>query len=216
MDSKDVAKNIGSKEYSQLNDYKNTQVGIVNALVSCDNISDSIIIEVNVLDGKGSFDVTGNVGETFKESARTALSCIRTLPDIKKLPDGYFENHIIHVHVPGCRETVDGTCAGVPIAVALYSAILNKEVDLKAALTGELTIKGIILPVSDAEGKIINTVNTDMKKLIMPQLNRAEVEAIEDIDLSKLNIIYVSRIEEVIENSIVKRSFVLKKTDKEK
>ncbi|MBE5923415.1 MAG: endopeptidase La [Lachnospiraceae bacterium] len=191
-----------------------SKVGIVNGLAWTKVGGDTLQVEVNLLDGKGELTLTGNLGDVMKESAKIALSCVRTLPEIKKLPDEYFEKHIVHVHVPEGATPKDGPSAGITMALAMYSALLNREVDGKLAMTGEITLKGNVLPIGGLKEKLLAAKNAGLTKVLVPAENERNVSEIEDEIKSGLDIIYVSRFEEVIEHGIVKRTFALKNTGK--
>lgn len=188
-----------------------SKVGVVNSLALSEETAEIITIEVNILDGKGSFELTGNLGNVMKEAAKVALTCTRSLPEIKKLPDDYFENHIIHVNVPKLSKQKDGIDNGIAIALALYSALLNREVDGRIALIGEITLKGNIIPIDSIKEKIIIMKNIGFTKLLVPEKNRNDISDIDEKIKEGIEIIYVGRIEEVIEQSIIKRTFSLKK-----
>jgi len=188
-----------------------SKVGVAIGLTCSGQDAELLIIEVNILDGKGSLELTGNLGNIMKESAKVALSCIRSLPEIKKLPDDYFEKHIIHVNVPKLYEPKDGPDIGVAIALASYSALLNREVDGRIVLTGEITLKGNILPVDGIKEKITVSKNSGITKVLIPENNRKDTLDIEKDIKDGIEIVYISRIEDVIEHSIIKRTFSLKK-----
>lgn len=188
-----------------------SKVGVVNSLALSEETAEIITIEVNILDGKGSFELTGNLGNVMKEAAKVALTCTRSLPEIKKLPDDYFENHIIHVNVPKLSKQKDGIDNGIAIALALYSALLNREVDGRIVLIGEITLKGNIIPIDSIKEKIIIMKNIGFTKLLVPEKNRNDISDIDEKIKEGIEIIYVGRIEEVIEQSIIKRTFSLKK-----
>lgn len=201
---------LGVWKYSLDETDLNSKVGIVNGLAWTRVGGDTLLIEVNLLDGKGALNLTGNLGDVMKESAQIALSCVRSLPEIKKLPDEYFEKHIVHVHVPEGATPKDGPSAGITMALAMYSALLNKEVDGKLAMTGEITLKGNVLPIGGLKEKLLAAKNAGMTRVLVPEKNRKNVAEIEDEIKDGLEIIYVSHFSEVVAQGIVKRSFSLK------
>ncbi|MBR1599244.1 MAG: endopeptidase La [Lachnospiraceae bacterium] len=202
---------LGVWKYSfDENDLK-SKVGIVTGLAWTRVGGDTLMIEVNLLDGKGDLKLTGNLGDVMKESAQIALSCVRTLPEIKKLPEEYFDKHIVHVHVPEGATPKDGPSAGITMALAMYSALLNREVDGNIAMTGEITLKGNVLPIGGLKEKLLAAKNSGITRVLVPEKNRRNVSEIEAEITDGLEIIYVSRFEEVVEKGIVRRSFSLKK-----
>lgn len=209
--AKKVPELLGVWKYSDDDIDHKSKVGIVNGLAWTRFGGDTLQVEVNLLEGKGKLSLTGNLGDVMKESAEIALSCVRTLPEIKKLPDEYFEKHIIHVHVPEGATPKDGPSAGITMALAMYSALLNKEVDGKIAMTGEITLKGNVLPIGGLKEKLLAAKNAGLTKVLVPEKNMRNVSEIEPEITDGLDIVYVSRIEEVIEQGIVKRTFALKK-----
>ena len=146
----------------------------------------------------------------MKESAQIALSYVRTLPDIKKLPDAFFENHIVHVHVPEGATPKDGPSAGITMTLAIYSALTNRPVRGTLAMTGEVTLKGKVLPIGGLKEKLLAAKNAGMTKVLVPELNRKNVSELEAEITEGMEIVYVSSMKQVIEQGIVKQKIVLK------
>ena len=146
----------------------------------------------------------------MKESAQIALSYVRTLPDIKKLPENYFEKHQIHLHVPEGATPKDGPSAGITMALAIYSALVNRPVDGKLAMTGEISLKGQVLPIGGLKEKLLAAKNAGMTKVFVPAKNQKNVEELEAEITDGMEIVYVSEMSEVIAGGIVKRGFVLR------
>lgn len=186
------------------------RVGVVTGLAWTKVGGDTLKVEVNILDGKGGLTLTGNLGDVMKESAQIALSFVRTLPDVKKLPEEYFEKHQIHVHVPEGATPKDGPSAGITMALAMYSALMNRPVLGKLAMTGEITLKGKVLPIGGLKEKLLAAKNAGMTKVCVPEGNRKHIEELEEEITGGLEIVYVSFMDEVIAQGIIKRSFVLK------
>lgn len=201
---------LGTEKYSD--DMKNHEdkVGVVTGLAWTKVGGDTLNIEVNILDGKGGLTLTGNLGDVMKESAQIALSFVRTLSDIRKLPEEYFEKHIVHVHVPEGSTPKDGPSAGITMALAIYSALLNKPVNGRLAMTGEITLKGNVLPIGGLKEKLLAAKNEGMTKVLVPIDNRKNVEELDTEITEGMEIIYVSDMDEVIKNGVVKRSILLK------
>lgn len=207
---KKIRELLGVERYR--NDEKDTsdKVGVVTGLAWTKVGGDTLNIEVNLLDGKGDLKLTGNLGDVMKESAQIALSYIRTLPAIKELDEDYFEQHIVHVHVPEGATPKDGPSAGITMALAMYSALLNRRVSGTLAMTGEITLKGKVLPIGGLKEKLLAAKNAGIQKVLVPADNRKDVEEFEKEIIENLEIVYVSTMDEVIANGIVKRSFTLK------
>ena len=201
---------LGVEKYTVDSSNYKDKVGVVTGLAWTKVGGDTLKVEVNLLDGKGGLTLTGNLGDVMKESAQIALSFVRTLPDVRKLPDEYFEKHIVHVHVPEGATPKDGPSAGITMALAMYSALMNRPVDGRLAMTGEVTLKGNVLAIGGLKEKLLAAKNAGMTKVLVPEENCKNVTELETEITDGLEIVYVSHMEEVISNGVVKRSFTLK------
>lgn len=208
---KKVIELLGVEKYKIDSKKLENQVGVVTGLAWTRVGGDTLDVEVNILDGKGGLTLTGNLGDVMKESAQIALSYIRTLPDIKKFSDEFFEKHIVHVHVPEGATPKDGPSAGITMALAIYSALIGRPVDGKLAMTGEITLKGKVLPIGGLKEKLLAAKNAGMNKVLVPLENQKNVEELEKEIIEGLEIVYVSDMKEVIKNGIVKQTILLKK-----
>lgn len=207
---KKVIELLGVEKYTlDQEDYKD-KIGVVTGLAWTKVGGDTLKVEVNLLEGKGGLTLTGNLGDVMKESAQIALSFVRTLPEIRKLPEEYFEKHIVHVHVPEGATPKDGPSAGITMALAMYSALTNRPVDGKLAMTGEVTLKGNVLAIGGLKEKLLAAKNAGMKKVFVPIENSKNIAELEDEIKEGLEIIYVSHMDEVIAQGIMKRAFALK------
>lgn len=201
---------LGVEKYTLDNENYQDKVGVVTGLAWTKVGGDTLKVEVNLLDGKGGLTLTGNLGDVMKESAQIALSFVRTLPDVRKLPEEYFEKHVVHIHVPEGATPKDGPSAGITMALAIYSALMNRPVDGRLAMTGEITLKGNILAIGGLKEKLLAAKNAGMTKVFVPSDNRKKVEELESEITQGLDIRYVSHMDQVITQGIVKRSFALK------
>jgi len=129
---------------------------------------------------------------------------------VRKLPEEFFEKHTIHVHVPEGATPKDGPSAGITMALAIYSALMNRSVNGRLAMTGEVTLKGNVLAIGGLKEKLLAAKNAGMMKVFVPSDNRKNVEELEAEITDGLEIIYVSHMDEVILQGVVKRSFSLK------
>lgn len=197
-------------------DVKNIEdkIGVVTGLAWTRVGGDTLNVEVNLLEGKGGLTITGNLGDVMKESAQIALSYVRTLPEVRRLPEEYFEKHIVHIHVPEGATPKDGPSAGITMALAMYSALLKRPVCGTIAMTGEITLKGNVLPIGGLKEKLLAAKNAGMKKVLVPAENRKNVEELESEITEGMEICYVSRMEEVIRHSVKKQMFTLKQEEK--
>jgi ATP-dependent Lon protease len=210
VNPKKVVSMLGVEKYSVEDRNLQDKVGVVTGLAWTKVGGDTLSIEVNILEGKGGLNLTGNLGDVMKESAQIALSYVRTLPEIKKLPEEYFEKHIIHVHVPEGATPKDGPSAGITMTIAIYSALMNRPVKGTLAMTGEVTLKGQVLPIGGLKEKLLAAKNAGMTKVLVPEANRRNVEELEDEITEGLEIIFVSHMSQVIEQGIAKRKIALK------
>lgn len=207
---KKLQKLLGVEKYTEEDRSLEDKVGVVTGLAWTKVGGDTLNVEVNLLEGKGALTITGNLGDVMKESAQIALSYVRTLPEVKKLPEEYFEKHIVHVHVPEGATPKDGPSAGITMALAMYSALVNRAVSGKLAMTGEVTLKGKVLPIGGLKEKLLAAKNAGKTKVLVPTENRRNVEELEEEITEGLEIQFVSHMQEVMEAGIVKRSFALK------
>ncbi len=193
-------------------DVKNIEdkIGVVTGLAWTRVGGDTLNVEVNLLEGKGGLTITGNLGDVMKESAQIALSYVRTLSDVRRLPEEYFEKHIVHIHVPEGATPKDGPSAGITMALAMYSALLKRPVSGTIAMTGEITLKGNVLPIGGLKEKLLAAKNAGMKKVLVPAENRKNVEELDGEITEGMEICYVSRMEEVIRHAVRKQMFTLK------
>lgn len=201
---------LGAEPYSAEDRDHTDRVGVVTGLAWTKVGGDTLQIEVNILNGKGGLVLTGNLGDVMKESAQIALSYVRTLPDVKKMPEDYFEKHQIHLHVPEGATPKDGPSAGITMALAIYSALVNRPVDGRLAMTGEVSLKGQVLPIGGLKEKLLAAKNAGMTKVFVPAKNQKNVDELEAEITEGMDIIYVSDMREVIAGGIVKRGFALK------
>lgn len=201
---------LGVEKYTMDDEDFADKVGVASGLAWTKVGGDTLKIEVNLLEGKGGLTLTGNLGDVMKESAQIALSFVRTLSEVKKLPDEYFEKHIVHVHVPEGATPKDGPSAGITMALAMYSALTNRPINGRIAMTGEITLKGNVLPIGGLKEKLLAAKTAGMKKVLVPTNNRKNVEELENEITEGLEILYVSHMNEVIQNGIAKRTISLK------
>lgn len=208
---KKLAELLGVEKYTSDDRDLEDKVGVVTGLAWTRVGGDTLNVEVNILDGKGGLTLTGNLGDVMKESAQIALSYLRTLPEVKKLSDEYFEKHIVHIHVPEGATPKDGPSAGITMALAMYSALIGRPVNGALAMTGEITLKGKVLPIGGLKEKLLAAKNAGKTKVLVPAANRKNVEELEAEITEGLEISYVSDMKEVISQGIIKRTILLKK-----
>lgn len=182
----------------------NDEVGIVRGLAWTSVGGDTLQIEVNVMPGKGEVSLTGNIGDVMKESAKAGLSYIRSISDRYNVDKKFFEKHDIHIHIPEGAVPKDGPSAGITMATAMLSAIINIPVRAKIAMTGEITLRGRVLPIGGLKEKILAAKIAGIEKVLVPEKNKPDIEEISEEIKEGLDIVYVSTMDEVLKEALVK------------
>ena len=176
-------------------------LGIVHGLAWTSVGGTVLEIEVNTMPGREGLILTGQMGDVMKESARIALSFVRSVTG--DLPDDYFENCSIHLHIPEGAVPKDGPSAGITMATAIYSAVTGRKVYGDTAMTGEITLRGAVLPVGGLKEKLLAANKAGMKKVLVPEANRTDIEALDKEITGGMKIIYVKNMTDVLEEVIV-------------
>ena len=180
-------------------------VGIVRGLAWTSVGGDTLQIEVNIMAGKGEVVLTGQLGDVMKESAMTGISYIRSIADQYKIAPDYFKEHDFHIHIPEGAVPKDGPSAGITMATAVLSAITQIPVKCKVAMTGEITLRGRVLPIGGLKEKLLAAKTAGITKVLVPKDNEKDVEEISSEIKAGMEIVYVEHMEEVIENAFAAR-----------
>lgn len=199
-----VSKFLGTEIFSKEDEDLAPKTGIVRGLAWTSVGGDTLSIEVNIMAGKGKFELTGNLGDVMKESARTGISYIRSVANQYGIEDDYFEKHDIHIHIPEGAVPKDGPSAGITMATAILSAITGKKVRGDIAMTGEITLRGRVLPIGGLKEKILAAKVVGVKEVIVPVKNKKNVADIDKEITSGLTITYATTMEDVLEHALVK------------
>lgn len=189
---------LGTVKY--MADMANTEAetGVARGLAWTSVGGDTLEIEVNIMKGTGKLELTGKLGDVMQESAKIALSYVKSaVPD--DFPEKYFEKHDVHLHVPEGAVPKDGPSAGITMATAIYSAVLCKKVRPDVAMTGELTLRGRILPIGGLKEKILAAKTAGIKLVLVPLKNKKDVDDLEKEILNGISIKYVQHAREVFE-----------------
>ncbi|MFU0826120.1 MAG: Lon protease [Lachnoclostridium sp.] len=203
VNDKNLHKYLGNEKYTyQMANAKN-EVGIVRGLAWTSVGGDTLEIEVNVMPGKGRFELTGQVGDVMKESAKAGISYIRSISKKYNIDEEYFEKNDIHIHIPEGAVPKDGPSAGITMATAMLSAIINRPVRADLAMTGEITLRGRVLPIGGLKEKLLAAKTAKIKMVLVPKQNKKDVEELSDEILNGLTIKYVTTMEEVIDCALV-------------
>ena len=196
---------LGKAKYTVNEANKENQIGVVRGLAWTSVGGETLEIEVNVLPGKGEFELTGQLGDVMKESAVAGISYIRSVSDRWKIKKDFFEKYDIHVHIPEGAVPKDGPSAGITMATAMLSAITQKKVRADIAMTGEITLRGRVLAIGGLKEKLLAAKMAKLKTVLIPKENERDLEEIEAEILEGLTIHPVETMEQVIEYAFVKK-----------
>ena len=174
------------------------EIGIVRGLAWTSVGGDTLQIEVNTMPGRGEFRLTGQLGDVMKESAQAGISYIRSVSEQYHIPDEYFRKHDIHIHIPEGAVPKDGPSAGVTMATAMISAITKIPVRADVAMTGEITLRGRVLPIGGLKEKLLAAKNAGMKIVFVPAKNKPDVEEISEEIKKGLDIRYAETMEDIL------------------
>lgn len=198
-----LEKYLGKEKITFEDANEEDQVGIVRGLAWTSVGGDTLQIEVNVMPGKGELKLTGQMGDVMKESAQTALTYVRSVVPEYQVEDDYFAKHDIHIHIPEGAVPKDGPSAGITMATAMFSAVTNRKVFASVAMTGEITLRGRVLPIGGLKEKILAAKMAHMKKVLVPDKNRADIAELSKEIKGGLEIVFVRHMEEVLKEALV-------------
>ncbi len=209
-----IEKWLGVSRYRRADKKFEKEIGLATGLAWTEVGGDILDIEVSVLDGKGSLSLTGQLGEVMQESAQAALSYIRGREKELGLKVGFYADKDIHVHIPEGAIPKDGPSAGITMVVALISALCKIPVELKVAMTGEVTLRGRVLGVGGLKEKLLAAARYGFSKVIVPKENKPDIKEFEKELGSKLKIVYVESMDEVLAEAFVQNPLNIKKRTK--
>ena len=195
---------LGKEKYSYQMANAAPEVGIVRGLAWTSVGGDTLQIEVNVMPGKGEIMLTGQLGDVMKESARAGISYIRSVSKKYAIAEDFFEKHDIHVHIPEGAVPKDGPSAGIKMATAMLSAVTGKKVRADLAMTGEITLRGRVLPIGGLKEKLLAAKNAGIQTVLIPKENTADVEELSSEITKGLEIIPVETMEEVLKKALTR------------
>ncbi len=198
-----LEKYLGKEKYrfDMAND--TDEIGIVRGLAWTSVGGDTLEIEVNVMPGKGELLLTGKLGDVMKESARAGISYVRSIAASYDVEQEFFEKNDIHIHIPEGAVPKDGPSAGITMACAMLSAIIKKPVRADVAMTGEITLRGRVLPIGGLKEKLLAAKMAGIKTVLVPEKNRRDVEEISEEIKKGLAIVYVTDMSQVIDKAII-------------
>lgn len=193
---------LGKERYNFLMANKKDEVGIARGLAWTQAGGDTLQIEVNVLSGKGDVILTGRLGDVMQESARTGMTYIRSIAYKYGIDPEYFSGHDIHVHIPEGAVPKDGPSAGITMATAMLSAVIDKPVKADLAMTGEITLRGRVLAIGGLKEKLLAARYAGIHNVLVPEDNKADIEEMDAEILEGLNIRFVGTMENVLSSAI--------------
>ncbi|MCK5201629.1 MAG: endopeptidase La, partial [Spirochaetales bacterium] len=199
-----VQKYLGQKRFRDSQLEKVDQVGVLNGLAWTQAGGELLTIEAVTMKGKGNVSVTGKLGDVMKESAQAAVSYVRSRSKELGIDENFYKNTDIHIHVPEGAIPKDGPSAGITMATSLASIFTQRKVRQKTAMTGEITLRGKVLPVGGIKEKILAAKRANITDIIISEENRKDISKIKDIYLKGLNFHYVNEIMEVLDIAILK------------
>lgn len=196
--AKNVTDFLGNHKFSHGEMEEENQVGVATGLAYTTVGGDTLQIEVSITPGKGKIILTGKLGDVMKESAQTALSFVRSKPELLKVETTYFDEHDIHIHVPEGAVPKDGPSAGVTMVTAIVSAITEIPIRKEVGMTGEVTLRGRVLPIGGLKEKSISAHRAGLKTIIIPKKNESDIEDIPESVRKELTFKLVSNADEVL------------------
>ncbi|WP_161597574.1 endopeptidase La [Fluviispira multicolorata] len=213
-----IAKELLGEEryFSDDHDIFNKKIGVGVGLAYTQTGGEILELEVKLLNGTGKLTLTGQLGEVMKESAQTALSCVRSFAKELEIESSQFTNFDVHLHVPAGGIPKDGPSAGVAIAIALISAFKNKPISQDIAVTGEITLHGRILPIGGVREKILAALRAGIRKVCLPEKNKGSFAELPLTIRRRVNVSFVSTLEDVIKEYFINEENLSQKLDESK
>ena len=199
---RNIQKFLGKEKYTYQMANTAPEVGIVRGLAWTSVGGDTLQIEVNVMPGNGELMLTGQLGDVMKESARAGISYIRSVSGKYGIAEDFFEKHDLHVHIPEGAVPKDGPSAGITMATAMLSAVTDKKVRADLAMTGEITLRGRVLPIGGLKEKLLAAKSAGIRTVLVPKENVADVEELSSEITKGLEIIPVENMDEVLERAL--------------
>ena len=197
-----LEKYLGKEKVTFEDANEEDQVGVVRGLAWTSVGGDTLQIEVNVMPGKGNLLMTGQLGDVMKESAQTALTFVRSICPDYQVPNDYFEKHDLHIHIPEGAVPKDGPSAGITMATAMVSAVTGRKVFAKLAMTGEITLRGRVLPIGGLKEKILAARMAHIEKVLVPEKNRPDMAELSREITKGLEIVYVKDMSQVLSQAL--------------
>ncbi len=199
-----LEKLLGKEKYNYDLINETDEIGIVRGLAWTSVGGDTLQIEVNIMPGKGEFQLTGQLGDVMKESAKAGISYIRSVSEQYEIDKEFFQEWDIHIHIPEGAVPKDGPSAGITMATAMLSAITKRKVRKDVAMTGEITLRGRVLPIGGLKEKTLAAKNAGIKTICVPKKNEPDISEIAQEIKRGLEIVFVENMEQVLDVALVK------------
>lgn len=200
-----LEKFLGKEKYSFDKKNDTDEVGIVRGLAWTSVGGDTLEIEVNIMPGKGEFQLTGQLGDVMKESAQAGISYIRSVSEEYHIPKKFFQENDIHIHIPEGAVPKDGPSAGITMATAMLSAITKTPIRADVAMTGEITLRGRVLPIGGLKEKTLAAKNAGIKTICVPKKNEKDIDEVSPEIKKGLEIVFVEQMKDVLDVAFVKK-----------
>ena len=201
--SKNLSDFLGKEHFNYLMANKKDEIGISRGLAWTQVGGDTLQIEVNVMPGKGELMLTGQLGDVMKESAQAGITYTRSIASDYKVEPEFFQENDIHVHIPEGAVPKDGPSAGITMATAILSAIIKKPVRADLAMTGEITLRGRVLPIGGLKEKLLAAKYAKIKEVLVPAENKPDIQELDKEITDGLTITFVSSMKEVLNKALV-------------
>ena len=195
---------LGKQKFNYQKANKEAEVGIVRGLAWTSVGGDTLQIEVNIMPGKGEFLLTGQLGDVMKESAQTGISYIRSVAERYGIPKEFFRENDIHIHIPEGAVPKDGPSAGITMAAAMVSAMTDVPARADVAMTGEITLRGRVLPIGGLKEKLLAAKKAGIRTVLVPAGNRPDVEEMDREITEGLELCFMDTMDQVLEKSLLK------------
>lgn len=199
---KNLKSYLGARKYLPDEKTEKNEIGVVNGLAWTSVGGVLMPLEVLVLDGKGNIETTGSLGDVMKESAKIAVSYVRSVADKYNISKEFYKTKDIHIHAPEGAVPKDGPSAGVTMTTALVSALSGMPVRSDVAMTGEITLHGKVLPIGGLREKTMAAFKAGLKTVIVPEANRSDIDEIDEVVKSSLEFVYASELETVLDTAL--------------
>ena len=195
---------LGSRKYKLDSLSQKSEVGVATGLAWTSVGGETLPVEVAVMEGSGKIELTGSLGDVMKESAHAAYTCVRTMAKDLNIDPEFYKNKDIHIHVPEGAVPKDGPSAGITMATAITSALTGASVRRDLAMTGEITIRGRVLPIGGLKEKTMAAYRLGIKTVIIPSENKSDLDEVDDVVKKEIEFVFADNIKTVLDTALIK------------